>query len=398
VNVETQRRPQSFAIPPRQGTALLVANFAPDVGFAWWLMESFWIQLAEMARQHGLRPLLVYPAAGEVPDSITAAEIPVEIVPFPGRGLIGLMKSLRLVRKRGVKVVYLTDRPFTSLKYLLLRVCGVRLIINHDHAPGDRRIARGFRGVVKSVWRRVRPIGCDLQLCVSPLIQERAVLSGRIPRRRTAVVQNGIRPLECEGDPDHVRKELGIPQGAAVCITASRADAYKRVDFVIEVARRCVVELGIRDLYFVHCGDGPDLPRLKDLHRSSGLGERFILAGRRTDVPDLLCSADYALHPSKGEAFSLAILEYMSAALAVLVPDIPTVSQAIRHGETGLVFPDGDASTAAAMLADLHANPSRAKRLGAAAASEVKERYSWGQMHDAFRDSVMRLLSDDRIG
>jgi glycosyltransferase involved in cell wall biosynthesis len=228
-------------------------------------------------------------------------------------------------------------------------------------------------------------------------MQDRAVSSARIPRERTAVVQNGILPLECNGDPAYVHKQLGIPEGSSVCVTACRADPYKRVDFVIEVARRCVLELDLQDLYFVHCGDGPDLERLKELHRRSGLGDRLILAGRRSDVPDLLCSADYALHPSKGEAFSLAVLEYMSAGLAVLVPDLPTVSQAIRHEETGLVFPDGNAAAAADRLAEIHADSGRAKRLAAAAAAEVEGRYSLVEMHRAFDETVTRLLSRHRF-
>ena len=45
-------------------TLLLVANYKPDVGYAWWLMENFWVQAAEIGRARGLAPLLVYPEPG----------------------------------------------------------------------------------------------------------------------------------------------------------------------------------------------------------------------------------------------------------------------------------------------------------------------------------------------
>jgi glycosyltransferase involved in cell wall biosynthesis len=182
---------------------------------------------------------------------------------------------------------------------------------------------------------------------------------------------------------------LGIPPGSSICITVGRAHPYKRIDFVIEVARLCA-GLGVPGLYFVHCGDGPDLDRLESLRDQAGLQDRFVFAGRRSDIPMLLCSSHYALHPAKGEAFSLAILEYMSAGLAVLVPDIPTVRQAIVDGETGVIFADGDAAAAAGSLVALHTDPNHAVKLGVAASAEVRRSYSFSSMNQRFR----RLIGD----
>ncbi|MGW8267881.1 MAG: hypothetical protein ACWGSQ_16055, partial [Longimicrobiales bacterium] len=54
---------------------LLVANFGPDVGYAWWLMERFWVQIAGRCRQQGSECYLAYPEEGLVPDSVTKAGI-----------------------------------------------------------------------------------------------------------------------------------------------------------------------------------------------------------------------------------------------------------------------------------------------------------------------------------
>jgi glycosyltransferase involved in cell wall biosynthesis len=359
-------------------------------------MENFWIELAEMGRSRGLRPLIVYPTSGTVPAAIRDAGIETMVRPIGRTGGGRLLDALALVKSRSVRCVYLTDRPFSAAGYALLRLAGVRVLINHDHTPGDRPPIRGLRGAMKAAWRRLPMTGCDLQLCVSPLVAERAVENARIPADRVAVVQNGIVPVDCTGDRTYAHRVLGIPPRARICVTVARASTYKRIDFVLDVARRARAVEDLADFHFVHVGDGPELEALRGASQAAGLGDRLHFAGRRSDVRQILCSADVALHPAKGEAFSLAILEYMSAGLAVLVPDIPTVRQAVDPDRTGLVYPDGDVEAVLGMLRRLAASDDLRSRLGRAAATEVQVRFSLAAMNAAFRAAVGPAM--DRAG
>lgn len=375
-------------------TLLLVANYKPDVGYAWWLMENFWVQASDVARRNDVAPLLVYPKDGPLPEAITAANIATHVLPFPGTGLRDLLTSLKLVRAQRVKAVYFTDRGFTNFKYLLFRAAGVRVILNHDHTPGDRPGVGGLKGALKALYRRIPPLSCNLQICVSDLVKQRAIANARIPAERTVVVQNGIEPLRCEND-GYAHRVFNIPHHRLICMTVSRAHPYKRIDFVIETARRCRRDHGLEDITFVHCGDGPDMDRLRMLVEEADLEPTFILAGRRSDIRELLCSADVALHPAEGEAFSLSILEYMSAGLAVLVPNTPSVSQAIDHQRTGLIYPRDEPDQAAQMIAKLRRDEALRKRLGAAAAQKVRDSYSLDGMNESFRavlDNALRPL------
>lgn len=374
-------------------SVLMVANYRPDVGFAWWLMESFWIDLAQLAAERGMRAVLAYPEAGEIPPHIQEAPIHTVLQDFSGGTLSAVREAVRLVKLHNIKLVYFTDRGFSAVWYAALRLAGVRVIVVHDHTPGDRPDVGGLRGALKAAWRRIPGINADLQLCVSPIIQRRAVHHARIPRGRTAVVQNGIEPIECSGDRGYLRREFSLPEHAVGCITVSRANAYKRVDFVVAVACEVVKRRNHTDVHFVFCGDGPDMGRLQALVNDAELGNHFVFAGRRSDVPALLCSADIAIHPSQGEAFSLAVVEYMSAGLPVLVPDIPTVCQAIDHERTGLIFHDGDISMAADFVCALAGDADRRRRMGANAAEKVRTNFSSVAMHEQFRAQASRVLS-----
>ena len=99
-----------------------------------------------------------------------------------------------------------------------------------------------------------------------------------------------------------------------------------------------------------------------------------------------------AIHPAEGEAFSLSILEYMSAGLAVIVPDTPSVSQAIDHEHGGLGYPRGDSGAAQAVARLQQHGPLR-QRLGEAAARAVRERYSLRTMNQTFRETLDEALN-----
>ena len=381
--------------PQPRTTLLMVANYRPDVGFAWWLMEHFWIELASIGREHGLDPLIAFPEDGEVPEAIRHANIETTVQSFPGRGWKAMLRAVQLVRSRRIRFIYFTDRAYTAFAYLVFRLLGVRVILNHDHTPGDRPAIGGIKGALKAAWRRLPLLSCDLQICVAPIIQERAIHNARIPAHRTVVVQNGIDPVRCGEDRTYAHRQFGLPPNALICVNVGRANPYKRLDFFIEVARLCVHEHKLDQLYFLHCGDGPELERLKLLAQESGISSHMVFAGRRSDVRKILCSATFAIHPARGEAFSLAIVEHMSAGLVVLVPDIPSVCQAIQHDRDGIVYEDGNAPEAARYIEAMAVNEERRKQLQAQAPATVRERYTLDRMNESFESLIQAEIQTD---
>lgn len=355
-------------------------------------MENFWVEFSRVAKKHGIRVILAYPEDGVIPETIRDAAIDTVFQPFPGNRLRQIVASMSLVLSNRIKIIYFTDRNFSSWFYFALRLIGVRIIINHDHTPGDRPAISGWRGHVKYLWHKFAPATADIQLCVSPLIQARAIANAKIPADKTHVIQNGITPFKVNGDRHYAHRQFGLALKTRICITVGRASRYKRIEFAIRVAQHCVHTLGISNLVFLHCGDGPELENLRRLVSEANLIDHFIFAGRRSDIPQLLASADYALHAARGEAFSLAVLEYMSAGLAVLVPSVPSVCQSITHNQTGLIYQENDVESAASLLQQLTRDEPQRQRLGKSAAAEVRENYTLEKMNIEFRRTVTSML------
>ncbi len=132
----------------------------------------------------------------------------------------------------------------------------------------------------------------------------------------------------------------------------------------------------MNNVYFLHCGDGPDLANFRRMAEDRGIEQRFLFAGRRTDVREILQSCDIGIQASRGEAFSLSILEYMDAGLATLVPDACGNAEAITHGTTGLLFKPGDPEAVVSLLEQLITDPEKREELGRAAEKTVREYFN----------------------
>lgn len=378
--------PGSPGTRPVKPSVLCVGNYDSDVGYAWWLMEHFWVELARLAEERGQRAFVAFPRLGEISPLLQAAPItPVQLtVPTsPGRGMLELRAFLR---QNDVRTVYLTDRAYWSPLYVLFRRWGVRSIIVHDHTPGERPAPPGWKLTAKRARHRLGVGSADLYVGVSRFVRDRSIRVAGLPPHRCAYVHNGLPPAPVAAVD--VRAEFGLPANARVIVSSGRTVPYKGIDALIRCAERVTRAEGRTDVYFLHLGSGPGYEQFRAMAREAGVADRFLMPGGRPDVRALLPSCDIALHASRGEAFSLAILEFMAAGLPAIVPDHCGNGEAIRHGVHGILYEPGDVDAAVAWVLRLLDDAGLRHRLGGAAAQRVEEEFSLATMTARFRELV----------
>lgn len=380
--------------PHPKGTILLVANFESDVGYAWWLMENFWHLIAVAAKDQGRHCLLVYPQLRGLPEVIRNSPIEAIEFKFNCRTWADIKRGVALIRSRNVQSIYLTDWPYFHPAYLLWRLAGVKRIVMHDHSGGDRPALAGARAFLKDCFHFTRGLAATTYVAVSPFIAQRLWSNCRVPASRRLTVTNGIAPFACDhSNRMAVRERLGIPADAVLIVMVSRATTNKNIDFAIDCVARLLEEPALRGrVYALHCGDGPDLDAFTKHAAAAGIAENFRFLGRRSDVHAILCAADIAFHPSKYEAMSLAILEFMNAELAVLTADIPSVSAAIEVGVTGQTYRRDDLDDACAQLRRLIDGRDLRKALGVKAREVARDKYSLDRMNQTFIETVIPAL------
>src|SRR4029077_866876 len=102
---------------------------------------------------------------------------------------------------------------------------------------------------------------------------------------------------------------------------------------------------------------------IRDLVAAEGLESHVQLLGVRTDVPDLLRSADLFVNSSHYEGMSVAMIEGLMAALPVVATDVPGNRELIRDGENGLLVPTSNPEALASGIAKVLLSSSLYERL-----------------------------------
>jgi glycosyltransferase involved in cell wall biosynthesis len=111
-----------------------------------------------------------------------------------------------------------------------------------------------------------------------------------------------------------------------------------------------------------------------------GLERRLQFLGYRADARDLIGAFDVYLLASAFEGLPYTVIEALAAGVPVAATNVVGTRDVVRHGGTGLLAPPGDAAALAANALWLLGHPSEARRMGAAGAADVRNRFSVARM------------------
>ena len=129
-------------------------------------------------------------------------------------------------------------------------------------------------------------------------------------------------------------------------------------------------------------GDDPEVARLRRVAAQAQVSGRVTFTGRvgHKEVPALLRSADVIVSAPWYEPFGIVPLEAMACGAAVIASSVGGHLDTVADGVTGLLVPPRDPGRLADRIRYLLADPARRRALGAAAAAQVRSRYSWAQV------------------
>jgi glycosyltransferase involved in cell wall biosynthesis len=114
--------------------------------------------------------------------------------------------------------------------------------------------------------------------------------------------------------------------------------------------------------------------------------------GYRPDARELIAAFDVFLLTSAFEGLPYSLIEAMASGVPVVATDVVGTRDVVRHGETGLLAPAGDAPALAAQVLHVLANQEEASRLAEAGRADVLARYSVDEMVRRTADLYCSLL------
>jgi glycosyltransferase involved in cell wall biosynthesis len=197
---------------------------------------------------------------------------------------------------------------------------------------------------------------------------------------RARVVYDGL-AIDAQRAPrEAARAALGLPADAPVIAVLGRISDWKGQDLLV----RALATGALRERRAIGVIAGEPWPgteerrdRVLALARRLGVDERLALVGFREDVETVYGAADVVAVPSTApDPLPNTALEAAAAGCVVVAAAHGGLPEILRDGETGRLFAPGDAAGMARVIAGLLDDPGERERLGAAAAADVRARFS----------------------
>jgi len=291
----------------------------------------------------------------------------------PFRQALGVWRLVRLFRREKFDVLHAHTPVAALVGRIAGRIARVPMIVYTAHGF---YFHEQMRALPKAIFTFLEWLGgrcTDLLFTQSEEDAHTAVERGFLSADRVLAIGNGVNirrfDPEAARPREELRAELGIPADAVVIGMIGRMVAEKGFgeffDAAAAVARRHP------EAYFLVIGERlaseRDAGIAAQLERARGaLGARLVLAGVRSDMPDLFAAMDVFTLPSHREGMPRTIIEAMHMARAVVATDIRGSREEVVPEVTGLLVPTRDAAALERALSRLIADAGMRERMGAA--------------------------------
>ncbi len=317
-------------------------------------------------------------------DDLRIARIPTHEVsmrrsPVAAANLRAVLRLAHLIRRERYPIVHAHSSIAGAVARTAALLSGRRpRIVYTPHGfafltPGSA-LRRGlFLGTEQALGRIT-----DRLIALSPTEAQTALARKIVPAERLATIPNGIVSAETAlPERAALRQREGWGDGPIVG-TVSRMTAQKDPGTWLRTA--ALVAQARPDVRFIWIWGGEQEREVRAMVRVLGLEGRVQFLGYRPDARELMAAWDVFLLTSRFEGLVYSVIEALAAGTPVVATDVVGTRDIIRHGETGLLAPAGDAAALAAAVLGLLADAAEARRLAEAGRRDVLARFSVERM------------------
>ena len=230
-------------------------------------------------------------------------------------------------------------------------------LVTTEHSTNNRKRERGGYLRLIDRWMYAR---YDQVICISEIAEEKlrgylnGNVNGNVNENRVKVSVDNICTINNGVDVEAIHQakpinELGTDKFVTVMVAGFRE--AKDQDTVVRAMAKLPKEQ--YELWLV--GDGVRKESVECLVLSFGLQDNVKFLGLRTDVPNILKTADVVVMSSHWEGLSLSNIEGMSAGKPFIASDVNGLREVTKG--YGILFTHEDADALAEIIRKLHDIP-----------------------------------------
>lgn len=203
-----------------------------------------------------------------------------------------------------------------------------------------------------------------------------------IPEKQLRIFHYGY-DIEAFTERMRLASEVQRPANKKVIIFTGRLIEQKGVHHLITALKR--LKRLRNDWICWIVGNGSKESELRVQSKAMNLDKSIVFWGKREDVPNLLSLADIFVLPSMIEIHPLSLIQAQLAGKAIVASDVGGIPEMVKHEETGILVPPGDAKALCERLNELLDHDEYRQTLG----SNAKQ---WGMDHWSLETMVDRVL------
>jgi len=251
-------------------------------------------------------------------------------------------------------------------------------------------------------WRRRLYVTVDRRtaglvnqwIAVSDAIRNDLVDYYGIPATKIETIPNGIDPrdLKLVRTREQVRKDLRLSQDSFVLIAIARMTQQKGHRFLLEAVTH--LRDRIPKLRCLLAGDGPLRPSLELQVKQLHIQDCVHFLGFRTDVADLINTADIYVLPSLSEGMPMGILEAMALGCPVVASAVNGVPELVCDQVNGLLVPPADVAALTQALEKLCVDSDLRQNLGDSARNTVQRQFTAKRMAERVAQLYRKHLNE----
>ncbi len=314
--------------------------------------ERVVVEICAALAQAGHQPLI---ACANGPLSGAALRAGAEIVPLPlaTKSPLALRRNAgllaRLIRDRDIDLVHAHSRAPAWSALWAVRRTGTPFVTTYHGVYNQA-------GPLKRRYNAVMAAG-DRVIAVSQFVGELVQARHGVGADRLRVILGGVdaarfNPANITGERvARLARDWRLPAGAPAVMLPGRLTTWKGQSLMLKAMAQARHPEAVLILTGGDQGRGKYTRGLIAEAEALGIAPRLRLAGHVEDMPAALMLADIVVNASTDpEAFGRTVVEAQAMGRIVVAADHGGARETVIDGQTGFLFPPGNAAALAAML------------------------------------------------